>query len=73
MVIDGHGRQVSASALDALLPLLGMPAGQVVQTAKFGWWLQSAPSLCADGLYAEVKTAGKLLRVRLLNGSLSLG
>ena len=73
LVIGADGRQVAVTPLDTVLQLLAMPVDQVVRGATSGWWLQSPPRLSADGLHAEVRTAGKLLRIRLADGQLSLG
>jgi len=73
MVVGTDGRQVSVTHLDTVLQLLAVPVDQVVRMASSGWWLQSPPHLSADGKHAEVRSAGKLLRIRLSDGSLSLG
>jgi hypothetical protein len=73
VVLDAQGRQLAATPLDTVLQLLGLPAKEVVAAARHGWWMQSAPRLSADGQWAEVQTAGQLLRVRVLDGSLQLG
>lgn len=72
MVLSPQGRRLSVTPLDAVLQLLGQPVKDVVAAARQGWWMQAAPSLSADGQFAEVQTAGRLLRVRLLDGGLSL-
>lgn len=71
-VLAPDGRTVAVTHVDAVIQLLGVPGREVVQAARYGIWLQSPPRLSADGLHAEVQTAGRLLRIRLSDGRLSL-
>jgi hypothetical protein len=72
MVIGPDGRRVAVVHVDAVIRLLGVHGAQVVTVARHGIWLQSPPSLSADGQQAEVRTAGRVLRIRLSDGNLSL-
>jgi hypothetical protein len=72
MVIDSEGHNVSVKDLDMVVNVLGVAIREVVAQAKFGWWLQSPPTLSRNGQYVEVKTAGAVLRICLSDGDLSL-
>jgi hypothetical protein len=72
MVIGPDGRGVAVTHVDAVFQLLGVPGSDVVAVARYGVWMQAPPVLSADGQQVEVRTAGKVLRVRLSDGALSL-
>lgn len=72
MVIGGDGKVLATSTTDSVLQTLGVPANIVITSAKFGFWLQSKPALTADHQHVEVQTAGKVLRIRLEDGLLSV-
>jgi hypothetical protein len=72
MVLDPAGQVVSRHSFDAVAAVLRTSRADIVEAARYGWWISSAPILSRDGQAVQVNTAGKRLRIRLTDGRLSL-
>lgn len=72
LLIDRTGRIVAQHGTDAVQAALQVPMADVVRMARHGWWISAPPRLEPAGGSAEVETAGKLVRIRLRDGQLSV-
>lgn len=72
MVLDPTGQVVRQHSFDAVATVLRTPRANIVEAARYGWWISTAPILSRDGQSVQVSTAGRRLRIRVTDGRLSL-
>jgi hypothetical protein len=72
MVLDAKNEVVAEHDFHAVANALGVPGSEIVPLARHGSWLQSPPSLGPGEETATVEAAGKVLRINLRDGTLSL-
>lgn len=71
MLIDRQGATRARFDLEAVRATLGVPIGALAPLARHGPWIQSPPVLNEAGDTAEVQAAGRVLTVRLGDGTMS--
>lgn len=72
MVLNSTGQIVTQHGFEDLATRLQISRADIVEAARFGWWISSAPTLSHNGQTVQVRTAGKQLRIDLETGALSL-
>lgn len=72
MVLDAQGNPVQQFHFDQVAAQLGVPRADIVEAARYGWWITEPPTLREDGQTVQVKTAGKVLDIDLSSGQLSV-
>lgn len=70
MVLDPSGQVVAQHSFDQVASLLRVPRADVVEQARFGWWISAAPTLNRSGTTVRVPTAGRQLQITVATGQL---
>lgn len=72
-VLNPQNDKVIQHNFDSIQKILGVPTSAIVESAVGGsWWISKQPFLDESGSTAYVPTAGKILKVDLQTGELSL-
>jgi hypothetical protein len=71
LLLDRDNRQVTQRSTDAVQAVLGVPMNEIVQSAKYGWWITAPPRLDAAGVAVLVGAGGRVLSIRLSDGQLT--
>ncbi|HEY9761255.1 MAG TPA: hypothetical protein V6D07_01955 [Trichocoleus sp.] len=72
MVMNSTGKVVAQHGFEDLAARLQVSRADIVDAARFGWWISRAPALIRNGEMVQVSTAGKQLKIDLETGALSL-
>lgn len=71
MVVDPEGQVVAQHSFDQVAALLRVPRSEVVERARFGWWISGEPALNRSGTTVQVAAGGRRLQVTMATGQLS--
>ena len=73
MLVNPTHDRVIRYSFDEIQQVVRVPASVMVERATQGsWWISAPPYLDNSGLTAYVNTAGKVLRIDLVKGTISL-
>ena len=72
MLLDRENRVVAQHDFDAIQKVLAVPRAQIAQMGRHGVWIVKPPAWESPGSSVVIEAAGKVLRVNLADGSLSL-
>ncbi|MBD2260054.1 hypothetical protein [Pseudanabaena sp. FACHB-2040] len=72
MVLNPDGQRVAQHSFDEVAAVLQTPRAEIVEKARYGWWISSAPMLSRNDQTVQVDTAGKRLHIGTTDGRLSL-
>lgn len=72
-IVNLTGDRTIRYSFDEIEQVVRVPAAMMVNRATQGsWWISAPPYLDKSGLIAYVNTAGKVLRIDLVKGTISL-
>jgi len=73
LILDSAGRTLAQHSSEAVQTALGVPRARLASLARFGPWMTAPPVLAAPDGPARVSAGGRVLEIRLTDGSLAPG
>jgi hypothetical protein len=72
VLLDATARELLHATHDQVLAALGVTLDALANQARLGPWLTRAPELTANPLHARIAAGGRVLRVELRSGALTV-